>query len=360
MTKVCHISSAHNSHDIRIFIKECRSLAKAGYEVLFVAYGESELIDGVQIMGLGERPESRKARMVRGAREAFEMARGLEAEVYHLHDPELLPYVRKLKKTGAKVIFDSHEDVPSQIMSKDWIPRCLRSTVSAIYRAYETRCVKRLDAVVAATPHIAKQFKGRATRVVVVNNYPLLSDITFQTKPFSQREPIACYTGGISESRGEKVMVEAMKGVDGKLVLAGRRNDKSENGGGYDYLGVLDRSGVNALYADAVVGLVLLQPLENYRTSRPIKMYEYMAAGLPVVASNFPEWRSIIEENGCGLCVPADDPEAVGRAISIFIDDRNYAQEVGIRGRRAIEEKYNWAKECECLCELYETLAEPT
>lgn len=356
MARVCHVSSAHGSHDIRIFVKECRSLAEIGHEVLFVAYGDSELVDNVQIVGLGDRPATRRARMATGARQAFEKARSLRADVYHLHDPELLPYAKRLRAAGAKVIFDSHEDVPAQIMSKEWIPKSLRKVISGIYKRYETKIVGKLDAVVAATPFIAQQFEGRVPKVAVVNNYPALSDIEFHTDAFSGREAIACYTGGISEARGEKVMAEAMRGSGGKLVLAGRRVEGVDGDRGYEYLGVLDRSGVNTLYGRSVVGLVLLQPLENYVTSKPIKMYEYMAAGLPVIASDFPLWRTVIEENGCGICVPPDDPDSIRQAIMSLFRDRDLAQAMGARGRAVIEEKYSWDKEKLTLCALYDDL----
>lgn len=219
--KVCHITSAHDTDSSRIFLKECVSLAQAGYEVYLVGRGESYDKNGVHIVGVGEIPESRRKRMMEGAKRVYEKALALDCDIYHFHDPELLPYGLKLKRKGKKVIFDSHEDVPAQIMDKEWIPLPVRKTVSRIYKAYETHVVKQLNAVVAATPHIAEQFEGRAKRIVVINNYPKLDDIEFHTTPFSEREPIICFAGGISEIRGEKVMVEAMKDVDGILILAG-------------------------------------------------------------------------------------------------------------------------------------------
>ena len=227
--KVCHLTSAHTNSDIRIFVKECCSLADAGYETYLVAEGESREEHGVHVIGVGKPGAGRRNRMTVFSKTVYETAKALRCDVYHFHDPELLPYGLKLKKAGAHVIFDSHEDVPAQILDKQWIPAPLRKVTARIYRSYETRVVKRLDAVVAATPYIAKQFEGRAKRVVVVNNYPRLDDIQFHDTPFEQREPVVCYAGGISEIRGEKVMVEAMKDVKGTLVLAGPR-EKSAGG----------------------------------------------------------------------------------------------------------------------------------
>lgn len=228
--KVCHMTSAHTQEDIRIFHKECVSLAKAGHETFQVSCGSNYDKSGVHLIGIGEPEGSRRKRMTKSARKVYETARELNADVYHFHDPELLPYGLKLKRAGKKVIFDSHEDVPAQIMDKAWIPKFLRKIVSTTYRTYETYVVRQLDAVVAATPHIAESFAGRCKKVVVVNNYPKLDDIEFHETPFSEREPIVAYAGGIDELRGESIMIEAMKDVDGQLIIAGDHEIKEIGG----------------------------------------------------------------------------------------------------------------------------------
>ena len=172
--KICHMTSAHRSDDVRIFVKECSSLATAGHEVWLVARGDSREENGVHVIGLGEAPKGRRERMTAFVRQVYEKALSLDCDVYHFHDPELLPYGLKLRRAGKSVIFDSHEDVPGQILDKTWIPAPLRRLVSRTYQALETYVVKRLDAVVAATPHIERQFHGRANKAITVRNYPLL------------------------------------------------------------------------------------------------------------------------------------------------------------------------------------------
>ena len=137
--------------------------------------------------------------MIHFSKRIYQEAMALDCDIYHLHDPELLPYALKLKRKGKKVIFDSHEDVPAQILDKPWLPKPLRRIVSRLYKRYETHVVKKLDAVVAATPHIGQKFAGRAKKVVVVNNYPKLDDIVFQEVPFKDRDRIVCYAGGLDE-----------------------------------------------------------------------------------------------------------------------------------------------------------------
>ena len=118
--KVCHMTSAHDPEDIRIFHKECVSLAKNGYDVYLVERGDSYEKNGVHIVGVGTIPDSRLQRMTQGARRVYEAALALDCDIYHFHDPELLPYGVMLKKKGKKVIFDSHENTVEQIMEKEW------------------------------------------------------------------------------------------------------------------------------------------------------------------------------------------------------------------------------------------------
>ena len=354
--KVCHMTSAHSQEDIRIFHKECVSLAKEGYETYQVSCGTDYDKNGVHLIGIGEEVESRRVRMTVTAKEIYQTAKEINADVYHFHDPELLPYGLKLKRSGKKVIFDSHEDVPAQIMDKTWIPSPLRKVVSGLYKAYETHIVKHLDAVVTATPHIAESFQGRCKRVVVVNNYPKLDDIEFHETPFSERNSVVCYAGGIDELRGEKIMTEAMKSVNGQLILAGD-HDIEDIGENIRYVGRLDRPGINELYGEAVMGLCILKPIENYYYSKPIKVYEYMAAGLPYICSDFPGWRKVAEESNAGICVDPEDIQAVREAIISLLNDREKGQQMGRQGREYVIRHCNWGNEEKNLLLLYETIA---
>jgi len=353
------MTSAHPWNDIRIFVKECQSLAKAGFDVYIVAEGMDREEKGVHVVGCGLQPSGRRERMGEFAKKVYEKALSIDCDIYHIHDPELLPYGVKLKKLGKKVIFDSHEDVSGQILDKEWIPSFFRKIIALCYKQYETYCVKKFDAVVTATPHIKDLFYGRSKNVTDINNFPKLDDIVFQEKAFEDREPIMCYAGGINEFRGEKVMLEAMEGIKGNLILAG---DYDENGlcqnkpQNVSYVGLLSREGINELYGKAIAGLVLLKPTPNYYWSRPIKMYEYMAAGLPVICSDFPLWRELLEETGAGICVPIDDKNKVREAINFVISNRKKAQQIGLNGRRCVLEKYNWENEEKKLIQLYQEL----
>lgn len=361
MHKICHFTSAHNCDDVRIFLKESCSLAQEGNEVYLVAEGADHQINGVNIVGCGNKPEERKARFLDFTKKIYRKALELDCDVYHFHDPELLPYGIKLKNAGKKVIFDSHEDVPAQIMSKYWIPASLRWGVSKLYKAYESYAVAKFDAVITATPAIAKKFEGRAKKVVVINNYPRLDDIVFQTKPFEERPAAVCYAGGLDAIRGGKVMVEAIEDLqDMELVLAGPCDENIKGiisqGKNVKYMGQVNRKRINDMYGDSIAGLVLLHPLERYKVSKPVKMYEYMAAGLPFICSDFPSWRKLVNDTGAGICVPWNDVDAIREAICRLVNNRELAQNMGRQGRKFVKEKYNWNIEARKLLELYENI----
>lgn len=110
------------------------------------------------------------------------------------------------------------------------------------------------------------------------------------------------------------------------------------------------------MYRDSIAGLVLLKPLERYKESKPVKMYEYMAAGLPFICSDFPLWRELVNETGAGICVPWNNLKAIREAIDKLINDRKVAKEMGRRGRRYVEEKYSWNRESRALLYAYEDI----
>jgi glycosyltransferase involved in cell wall biosynthesis len=364
---VSHLTSVHNRLDTRIFLKECRSLAAYGCSVsLVVADGKGdESRDGVAIFDVGA-PSGRLRRMLETTRRVFEKAKLLNADVYHIHDPELIPTGLKLKQMGKAVIFDAHEDVPKQILSKPYLSKPAKVVLSATMGGYEKWACKKMNAVVAATPFIRDKFLSMNINSVDVNNYPLLGELSSEEVDWSQKRSQVCYIGGIAAVRGIHEIVAAMQHVktDVRLQLGGSFSEKSventvRNCFGWsrvDELGWLSRAGVSAVLKYSVAGLVTLHPTINYMDALPVKMFEYMSAGIPVIASNFPLWREIIEGNDCGLCVDPLDPRAIAEAIDFLINNPDRAEQMGRNGQCAVNERYNWNVEERKLLELYSSL----
>lgn len=359
--KVCHVTSVHNPFDDRIYLKECVSLEKAGYQVAILSRGEKLVKNRIQFYQCTQHRRNRVSKLFFSSYDFYRVAIKLDYDVYHFHDPELLLCAARLKKKGKVVIFDSHEDVPAQILDKEWLPRFSRKIISRLYKFYETKVVKKIDAVVCATPSIKARFENRASKIIVINNYPIIGDITFHAESFSDREASVCYIGGISENRGISVMKEAVRKLPVTLVVAGNHIQETIDleVGKIHYIGWLNREKVNDLYAQVIAGLLLFMPQHNHFEAQPIKMFEYMAAGLPIIASDFQYWKDIIEKSNCGICVNPTDIEAIAEAIEYLCNNRDTAQEMGKNGYKLVCEKYNWRNEEFKLRELYKNFEIP-
>jgi glycosyltransferase involved in cell wall biosynthesis len=222
------------------------------------------------------------------------------------------------------------------------------------------------DAIVPATPEIAKRFPVKKT--VLVQNFPILEELVAPVSvAYDSRPPHFAYVGGITRARGAVEMVEAISRIssgEAGLRLAGAFSPKNlqreiEALPGWnkvDFLGWADRKQVANHLGNVRAGLVLFHPGPNHCSAQPNKMFEYMAAGLPVIASDFPLWREIVDGAGCGLLVDPLDPDAISEAMQWILDHPKEAEAMGRRGRQAVEEKYNWERESQKLIGLYRRL----
>lgn len=366
--KIAHLTSAHPRYDTRIFLKECRSLAAAGYSVhLVVADGKGEEIkDSVSIHDAG-RSFGRLNRMTATTQRVYEQAVKIDAEIYHLHDPELLPIGLRLKRRGKIVIFDAHEDLPKQLMGKPYLNKISKILLSNMFKVFERLVCKRFDAIVAATPYITDKFLLLNPVSITVNNFPLLGELSTGEINWGGKNKEVSYIGGIASIRGISQVVSAMALMSSgaRLQLGGRFSEsavetiaKADPGWErVDELGFIDREGVRDVLSRSVAGLVTFLPAPNHVDAQPNKMFEYMSAGLPVIASDFPLWREIIEGNSCGICVDPLQPRQIAEAIDYLIDNPVLAEKMGRNGQRAVQDKYNWLIEEKALLGLYDQLA---
>ena len=363
--KVCHLTSVHRDGDVRIFHKECTSLAEAGFEVyLIVPNTSSRMEKGVNIVSFESKPKSRLSRMHHTVNRVLNEALKVDAEIYHIHDPELLRIVGPLKRKGKKVIYDAHEDLPRQILAKHWIPLPLRKVIANLSENVENRWASKCDAIVTATPFIEERFNQVNSTTVAVNNFPILKELSLDTKRDASSVGTVCYVGGITQTRGIIELLESLKYTKARLLLAGEFLEENlketaiqiEGWQKTEELGFLDREGVKGVYQRSQIGIVTLHPISNYLDSLPVKMFEYMLAGLPVIASNFKLWKSIIEEHECGICVDPLNPRAIGEAIDYLIDHPELATKMGENGKALALEKYNWGFEEQKLLSIYEQL----
>lgn len=364
--RIAHLTSVHPWEDPRIFRKMCRSLAAAGHDVHLVAargpeFG-AERVDGVSV-NLVPESRSRFERVTRTAWHLYRKALAINADIYHFHDPELIPVGLLLRLGGSVVIYDVHEDMPKRIMDREWIPYFLRPPAGWLVSVVQKIAGAILSAVVTATPTIARRFNRKKT--VIVRNYPSLDEFSNVTIDWLRKAQTIVFIGTIDKSRGVLELIEGFRQLgsssEAKLVIAGRREggeydaaiDRAVEGLAVELPGYLNREQVGQLLEEATVGAVTQLPSDFANEAISTKMFEYMAAGIPVVTTDMPLWTEVIETADCGTTVDPLDCHQVAEALEHWLTNPDAAKQVGINGRKAIEEIYNWEQEFVALNDLY-------
>jgi glycosyltransferase involved in cell wall biosynthesis len=370
MPKVVHLTTVHAALDVRIFQKEARTLAAQGYEVVVVApHTHDEVVDGVQIRAVHQEGR-RLRRMLLTAWRVYRIAARERADVYHFHDPELAG-IGVLLSLRARVVWDLHENYPEEVARRRVVPRPLRRLVTFCLRAVQRIASPRIAAYVTVNSQIARQLPARKT--VVVTNYAMADEwanVSAADDAHDGAWPLV-YAGAITPIRGLREVfaaLELLDGPEGKLLaLAGKVSPPSlaeelESAPGAaraEFLGVLGRPELGALLAWGRAGIVTFLPHPNHVEASPNKLFEYMAAGLAVIASDFSAWREIVAANRCGLMVDPEDRRALADAMQWVLDHPDEAREMGRRGREAVLTTYNWESEGRKLVALYERLVGP-
>jgi len=362
--RVCILTTVHRATDTRIYAHEAAALADAGYSTVLVAPWQDDVLlgHGVEYVPI-RRIRSRSVRLVRSAFGMARLAKKQAADVYHIHDSELLLVGNLLARAGFLVIYDVHEDLPAQILGKSWIPPALRRPLSCVADKLELRLSRRLSGIVVATPAIARRFQNP----VIVGNYPDLDRFpTGSGEIAPQGGSDVFFVGGITRARGAEIMIRAMghlpRELDATLHLVGRMEPESfleelqaiRGAERVRFVGELpwSRAWEQAVNSQGI-GLLLYQPRPNHTEALPTKLFEYMAASMPVIASNFPLWQEIVLKHECGLVVNPTDPLAVAHAIRALLADGALRRKMGANGRQAIEREYNWGIERMKLLDLY-------
>lgn len=357
--KVVHLTSVHSPFDSRIFQKECKSLAQAGFEVFLVApHGKREEVAGVTILPFEGEPR-RTIRMTRTARQVVSLAARENAALYHLHDPELLPWCGLLKKNGGLVVFDMHEDLPHQIKNKRWVPRLFRPLLAWSARFSEKILLRNIPTIYAEKSYALTREWIRES--VDILNFPRVGLLGQMKKmPSGGSRFNLGYIGTVTPERGSLVILEALAKVQtsgrevgfeciGKIPRSHQRELRDRMGD----LNLKDVALVGYLppeqgwkkMAGFDVGLAVLHPIANYLESYPTKIFEYMSMGIPAIVSDFPLYRKIIEKHQCGILVDPLDANSIAEAIMRLMDSPDEAAAMGERGRQAARSHYSWESE---------------
>jgi glycosyltransferase involved in cell wall biosynthesis len=358
-----HLAPGHVAFDTRVFHKEARTLVEHGLDVTVVApHDRDEIVDGIQVKAL-PRPTTRFERFVGGQWSLLKIAWRADGHVYHLHDIDAWPVGVMMRMRGRRVVLDSHEDYPRLAQSRLWVPRLLRKPVAMGVTAIERLMALVANAVISAEDEGAARFPVRKT--TVVRNY-VLDDEFERLSGGSRTDTVrrVIYVGSMSRERGIFEIVRALPrssaSVPVELVLLGDlgtlREELAElpqwaqvRAPGYVSRGVVERE---LLASD--VGVLLLHPTPKYSEGAvPIKLFEYMAAGLPIVSSDLSTTRSVIGEADCGVLVDPLDVSSIRSAIEALLGDPLQSREMGARGRAYVRKHCLWSSQVPALIEVY-------
>lgn len=362
MKIITHVTTVHPIYDTRIFKKMCSSLVDSGYKVnLIVTHNIATQIDGVNIIPLPEI-KNRFLRIIFKPCLAFFKAIHIKSDIYHFHDPELITMGLMLKLFRKKVIYDVHEDVSSQMLHKQWLPKIIRSPLSSIFDRFEKFSSVFFDGIVTATPYIlARFFKiSPKTKKICINNYPIVRKLE---KPYKEKNHIL-YIGGITKERAALEMVQSIDAEVMQLILIGpaypesllKVLEKEKNWKNVEYLPSLYNDKKYAYFHKSSLGLCLFHDLPNHTRALPNKILEYWERGLPVLASDFSYWKEFYGPYGGIEFVDPTSSKEVNKKLKEMLSDPKKLSEMGMKGRHAVEKELNWNNELKKLLDLYDSI----
>lgn len=370
MIEICHLTSVHSIDDVRIFTKECTSLAANGFDVTIIACSDvafEDVKNGVKRISLKVPVKNLLQRFIKRSKAVYKKAIEVDADIYHFHDPELLPLGLKLKNKGKKVIFDSHEFYGEQIKEKDYIPKPIRWLTSYIYMKYEEYVCKRIDATIQVCTLAGKNyFEKRAKKTIFIANTPIFKGDNKENIVSFETKESAAYIGGLTFNRGITNIIKAAAIADVNLILGGiffsnKYHAELKTLNEYsivNYKGFLNDEQIQDILNICFAGLSTLLHISQYHKidTFPTKVYNYMAAGIPVIISDTKYAKRIVEKYKIGICVNPTNIEEIANALIYLKNNKDVAKQMGANGRAAFEKTFNWQIEEKKIIELYRTL----
>ncbi|MFT4771267.1 MAG: glycosyltransferase involved in cell wall biosynthesis [Cryomorphaceae bacterium] len=360
--RVCHISTVHPSADHRLLDKECKTLAEAGFDTFLIARADNDYIKfGVQVLAFPTY-KSRITRATLGVLRIAIKAIKLKPRIAHIHDPELLWTSGLFRLFGIRFIYDSHEHVPKQITSKPWIkPNWFRNLIAFLVSVYEHFFSLFANKVISVTPEIVGRFPER--KQLMIRNFPPFEGSLPPVEHTKTEKIISIYAGGLTKIRGIAEIIEAFAelGSDYELRLLGpwetdsfRDECLSKATDNVRYLGLVTPAEVSNQIRQSDIGLAILYPVKNYLMSYPVKAFEYMKEGVPIVMSSFPYWKELY--SSCAEFVDPHDVNQIKKAVQDLGSSPAKRAKYGLSGYHLVKDEYNWEVDGRKLKEAYLSL----
>jgi glycosyltransferase involved in cell wall biosynthesis len=354
---LCHFTTAHSQLKSRSFHRECLPLAAAGMAVRYVSPASlSGTQGGIEFVRLADR-KSRLLRFFSTPALVKELVRQ-NANLYHFQDPQLFPVAFALKLLFRKrVVYDAYEDFPSLAANKSSVPRMFRAVFAKLVSMAEHLAARCFDGLITADPLTLRRLAraGKSSKLVFYN-FPNL-DFFPLLQPSPKKFDVV-YRGGISERTGIFVLLEAMRLLAGRpapvrLFLLGyfdsaaaeneirERIRKMNLESRIEIRGRIDHESMAKALSQARVGICPLQPIRKFKLNLPVKVFEYWACGLPVVASDLPPIRPFFGNTRGGLLFHPGDAADLAQSIGWLLDHPGAAARMGAHGRAAVTDRFN-------------------
>ncbi len=367
---ICIITTIHEPFDARIYRRELTLLIKAGYSIALIAPWPKP---NIQIPNLTFRslkyPKNRAMRIIH-ALKIFYMALTIRARSFLFHDLDFLPFgylLKKLKKVP--IVYDCHENYPEEILEgKEWIPKPLRKPLAEIVRIVENFVVKRIDYVIAVVPYQVRRFNSLGAKCILIRNF---TDLRIMEN-LSHESNNVVYIGSISINYGADLLIDIARELkkrncDIKLIIADRFGaDRKLR---EYFIDIIKKESLPIIIEPSVppqkidkilergsIGLLIAKNTKSKDLALPMKLFEYMAAGMPIVAANLEVTKDIMGTALCGIVVGKNEAKYYVDAIIRIMNDANLYNLYRANGFRAINYLYNWQNEFDRIVKLFKNV----
>lgn len=361
------LTTVHPPFDTRIYHKEAVSLAKK-YDVTVIAPSDkliekkTESVKVITVKKTGNKlfhPLTLWRVFIEGMKQ--------DCDVYHCHEPSSLLVAGLLKLIKQKkVIYDAHEHFPLLISENSAFPTFLRSIVRIFASIWERMLLYFADIIITVDDVLARKYRKYHDMVYVISNYPPLTLI--ENFDHNDQSKQIIYVGGISKERGFYEMLHAAEIAHVPLVCVGDFTDEKNKSEIIQYLkerpsknifftGRLSHPDTLKHIAQSMIGICILHPTPRFIDAVPIKLFEYMACGKPVIASDFPVVREVVEEGRCGVLVDPLNKGEISKVMQDLMNHPDIAKKMGKNGQKIVAERYNWGRMEKKLLALYESIA---